>query len=157
PGAPFHRQGYGTLDAAAAAGLARSLRPLGPAATARILRQRQADRDETVLRTPAHPSHTWAWARSYPADDTGNARAHAVDVPAGTVRLKVLSKAVSLAPVGVEQTLRVLDARGVEVASTDQSDAVMTLDLDLQHLDRSAGARARRYDELAFGVWTIRF
>ena len=158
--APFHRQGYGYLDAAAAVDLARSLRPLPAGEAARRLEAQQVERDRSVLATLAHPARTWAWAFTTPTDEEPTAILHPIDVPAGTARLRIVDAPLGIAPVGVQRVVQVLDARGVEVAlggygASGQS--VVTLDLDLHHLAPDREGRPRPYDSLAFGRWTIRY
>jgi serine protease AprX len=158
PGSPFHRQGYGYLDAAAAVDLARSLQPLPTGETAHRLEQRQAERDRTVLALLAHPTRTWAWTNL--GSDDAKAVVHRLQVPAGTTRLKFMAIPLLIAPIGVQRSLKVLDAKGAEVAVggyAANTRPVMTLDLDLYHLPDDRFGRAHPYDSLAFGPWTVRY
>jgi serine protease AprX len=156
PGAPFYRQGYGYLDAAAAVELARSLGVLEPDTAALQLENQQAERDAAVLAALAHPTQTWSWLLNGPERSSGPT--HTIQVPAGTSRIKVLSLFGALVPVGVQAPLRIFDADGREVAATGDlmASGPTTLDLDLHHLDRSPAAQPIRYEDLAFGGWTIR-
>ena len=156
PGAPFYRQGYGYLDAAAAVELARSLAVLEPDRAALQLERQQAERDSAVLAALAHPTQAWSWLLNG-ADGSGGLT-HTIEVPAGTSRVKVLSLFVALVPVGLQAPLRIFDADGREVAATGDlmAGGPITLDLDLHHLDRSPAAQPIRYEDLAFGHWTMR-
>jgi serine protease AprX len=156
PNEPFHRQGYGLLDAGAAVALALDLRSLPAAEVARRLEERQAARDAEVLANLAHPTRSASWSNTDP-DDDGRVR-HQVAVTPGTARIKMVTNGVSVPFLGlVQHALIVKDAAGTEVGRTTSAAASGTtvLDLDLLALEPDGAGHARPYDRLAFGTWTV--
>ena len=80
-GEPFHRQGYGLLDAGAAVALALELRSLPRDEVARRLEEHQVARDAEVLAALTHPTRSLSWSNTDP-DEDGRVR-HQVAVPPG--------------------------------------------------------------------------
>ncbi|MGH8991407.1 MAG: S8 family serine peptidase, partial [Acidimicrobiia bacterium] len=155
-GEPFHRQGYGLLDAGAAVALALDLRSLPRGEVARRLEERQVARDAEVLAGLAHPIRSASWSETDP-DEDGRVR-HQVMVTPGTARFKVVTNGVSVPFLGlVEHALIVRDAAGTEVgrATAAEASGTTVLDLDLFALAPDTAGRARPYDGLAFGAWTV--
>ena len=155
PGEPFHRQGYGLLDAGAAVALALELAPLPRAEVARRLEARQVARDTEVLAGLAHPLRSASWKETDP-DPDGRVR-HRITVAEGTARFKVVTNGVSVPFFGlIEHAVIVRDAAGAEVGRTDvaSSSGTTVLDLDLDALVDADG-RVLPYDGLAFGAWTV--
>jgi serine protease AprX len=155
-GEPFHRQGYGLVDAGAAVQLALDLRSLPRDEVARRLEERQVTRDAEVLAALAHPTRSASWSNTDP-DEDGRVR-HQVTVAPGTARFKVVTNGVSVPFFGlVAQTLIVKDAAGSEVGRTTAAGASGTtvLDLDLLSLEPDGAGHPRPYDSLHFGTWTV--
>jgi serine protease AprX len=155
-GEPFHRQGYGLLDAGAAVALALDLRSRPRDEVARALEERQVTRDSEVLAGLSHPTFSGSWSDSDP-DADGHIR-HQVPVVPGTARFKVVTNGVSVPFFGlVEHALIVRDAAGAEVGrATDAAASGTTvLDLDLFNLEPDGQGQARPYEGLAFGTWTV--
>jgi serine protease AprX len=155
-GEPFHRQGYGLLDAGAAVALALDLRSRPRREVARVLEERQVARDAEVLAGLSHPTFSGSWSDSDP-DADGRIR-HQVPVVPGTTRFKVVTNGVSVPFFGlVEHALIVRDAAGVEVgrAADAAASGTTVLDLDLFDLGPDAAGQARPYNGLAFGTWTV--
>ncbi len=156
PDEPFHRQGYGLLDAGAAVQLALHLRSRPRPEVARRLEERQMARDTEVLAALTHPLRSASWRDTDP-DEDGRVR-HQVAVAPGTARLKVVTNGVSVPFFGlIEQALIVRDASGVEIGRTTaaSSSGTTVLDLDLLALGPDGQGRPRPYDGLAFGTWTV--
>ncbi len=154
-GEPFHRQGYGLLDAGAAVVAALELRSLPRHEVARLLEERQVLRDTEVLAGLSHPTFSGSWSNSDP-DPDGSIR-HQVPVVPGTARFKVVTNGVSVPFFGlVEHALIVRDAAGAEVgrAADAAASGTTVLDLDLFNLTDAAG-KTRPYERLAFGTWTV--
>jgi serine protease AprX len=157
PDAPFHRQGYGYTDAGAAVDLARSLhgRPAGDIDA--TVAQRQAARDQAILDTLPHPLHTYAWTERGPF--LAGSLVHKVKVPAGAGRVKVLTNGGTVALVGLSTyDITVTDAAGNVVGTSSNSSASGTtvLDLDLHKLAPDVAVAVERFDDLAYGEWTVK-
>ncbi|MGH9283335.1 MAG: S8 family serine peptidase, partial [Acidimicrobiales bacterium] len=155
-GEPFHRQGYGLLDAGAAVALALDLRSRPRDEVARVLEARQVARDAEALAGMSHPTLSASWSGTDP-DADGRIR-HPVPVAPGTARFKVVTNGVSVPFFGlVEHTLIVRDAAGVEVgrAADAAASGTTVLDLDLFDLPPDAAGKARPHEKLAFGMWTV--
>ncbi|MDQ3945423.1 MAG: S8 family serine peptidase, partial [Actinomycetota bacterium] len=155
-GEPFHRQGYGLLDAGAAVRLALDLRSLPRHEVARRLEERQVARDSEVLAGLAHPTRSGSWSGTDP-DEDGRVR-HQFTVPPGTARFKVVTNGVSVPFFGlIEHALIVRDAAGTEVgrATAAAASGTTVLDLDLFALERDGAGNGRSYDSLSFGTWTV--
>jgi len=142
---PFDKQGYGYADASAAVDLARSLVGRSAGDTAAALEALQTRRDRAVLDAVDHPARTLAFQDSVPAGAGGVS--HAIDVPRGSRRLKVVLTAAADAPCEIVVT----DAAGRKVAvSSDmrgRSEASRVLDIDVRP---PAGAAS-----WAWGLWHI--
>jgi len=151
-GVPFHQQGYGYADASAAVDLARSLRSRSPAGAAATLDTLQAQRDRRVLRGLDHPSTTRASADPVPG--FAAEVSHAVTVPEGSRRLKVVYRAPDGAPaVGWASTweIALTDAAGRPVEGSAglaqrSPSGVVTFDLPLRH---------RAGPPPAWGTWRL--
>ena len=143
-GVPFFRQGYGTIDVAAAVGLARRLAG-EPAADVGILDERQAARDAEVLAGLSHPLDTAAWTDYIPGFDGASRRP--IPVEAGTGRLKAVSSIAPFGP-GPANAIIVRDAAGREVARSalrpPGGSPATVLDVDLTGLTG-----------VAWGMWTV--
>ena len=153
---PFHRQGYGLLDAGAAVALALELRSLPRDEVARRLEERQVARDTQVLATLAHPTRSGSWSATDP-DRDGRVRHHIAVAP-GTARFKAVTNGVAVPFLGlVEYALIVRDAAGTEVGRAVAANASGTtvLDLDLFALEPDGAGNPRPYDSLRFGTWTL--
>jgi serine protease AprX len=156
PGVPFFKQGYGYVDASAAVELVRALKGRPAAEVQSVLEGQQAARDQAVLDSLAHPTRSYGYTERAPLL-IGKLH-HAVDVPAGSERVKVVANGGSLPFVGLTSyDITVKDASGKEVGSASASGASgsTVLDLDLRKLDQDETKAAQRFGELAFGKWTV--
>ncbi|MGH9040487.1 MAG: S8 family serine peptidase, partial [Acidimicrobiia bacterium] len=156
PGEPFHRQGYGLLDAHAAVTLALELASLPRDEVARRLEERQVTRDAEVLATLARPTRSASWSDTAPGED-GRIR-HQIAVDPGTARFKVVTNGVSVPFLGlIEHAVVVRDAAGREVgrATAAAASGTTVLDLDLFALEPDAEGKPRLYSGLAFGDWSV--
>lgn len=154
--APFYKQGYGYVDASAAAELARSLNGLSVEETQQILEAKQAARDQAVLDTLAHPTRTYGYTERAPF--LLGKLTHKIEVAPGSERVKIVTNGGSLPFLGLTSyDITVTDAAGKEVGSTTNSAASGTtsLDVDLRKLDADAGKAEARFAELAWGQWTV--
>ena len=156
PGTPFHKQGYGHADATGAVELARSLKGRSAAEVQSALEGQQAARDQAVLDGLAHPTRTYGYTERAPT--LAGTLTHKIDVAPGSERVKVVANGGSLPLLGVTTyDIRVTDAAGKEVGltSASASSGTTALDLDLRQLDVDEAKAAKRFEELAFGQWTV--
>jgi hypothetical protein len=154
--APFYKQGYGYVDASAAAELARSLNGLSVEETQKALEAKQAARDQAVLDTLAHPARTYGYTERAPF--LLGKLTHKIEVAPGSERVKIVTNGGSLPFLGLTSyDVTVTDGAGKEVGSTTNSAASGTtaLDLELRKLDTDAGKAEKRFAELAWGQWTV--
>jgi serine protease AprX len=155
-GVPFYKQGYGYVDASAAVELARALkgRPAGEQQS--VLERQQAERDQQVLDTLAHPTRSYGYTERGPM--LAGTLSHSIEVAPGSERVKVVTNGGSLPFVGVTAyEITVKDANGKDVGTSTASSASGTtvLDLDLRKLDADEAKAAQRFSGLAFGNWTV--
>lgn len=160
PNVPFHRQGYGYVDASGAVDLARAVAGLEAKEMREALDARQAQRDREVLAGLAHPEQTIAFTDAAPTGP-GSVE-HAIQVAEGTARLKVVVSGPSTMLFNVTTwDLEVFDASGAPVvgiqpsaSGSDSGSAV--LDLDLHQLSADPGEASDIYEFLDWGAWTVR-